>query len=472
MSLKNKIAMGLTKNIEKLINTKNEMIMRDYIENKLYYENEGYYSNISKCFNDYLPIGRLQMPLEFNKMRGISDYAKELNTKYPKSTWLTSSELLKPYFGYAVGNHILKNKKKGSNIKILEVGCGMGGAIDSILEFLKKFSIKDYKEVEYVGFEMTESMSQSTKELLINNHPELYKNEQITIFNNSLYDLDKQNNYDEEIFILGLNFVDSIGHDRVKFPNKIQNNLVSSYKDFVYNNDGKVGIKKFLEEFLKENNDFIQESHVVNLDGNLKEIYKPLEDHLVKEMLSYYFMPYEEKCQIIGQSFLEIEKARINSNEDWFLKVLKALFNIKGFGNNVWLPTNCIKFFETIKNRFPYHKLILMDFDFIPTKFFGCDYFGRNSPAVYSIKENSYDSITHKSIFDSYQTVGKPVNVYFPVDFDLLQLMYCIITRKNSSINKHKYFMKENSMDEWSETKSGFNPLLDTHHNLCFLLTI
>jgi hypothetical protein len=183
-------------------------------------------------------------------------------------------------------------------------------------------------------------------------------------------------------------------------------------------------------------------------------------------------MPHEEKCQILGQSFLELEKARINSNEDWFLKILKALFDKRGFGKNVWLPTNCIKFFEKINSSFPDHKLILLDFDFIPTKFFGCDYIGRNSPAVYSIKENSYDSITHKSIFDSFKTVGKPVNVYFPVDFHLLQLMYFSITGKHSSINKHKYFMKENSMDEWSETKSGFNPLLDTHHNLSFLLTI
>ena len=103
------------------------------------------------------------------------------------------------------------------------------------------------------------------------------------------------------------------------------------------------------------------------------------------------------------------------------------------------------------------------------SKIFKNDYKGKNSPVVYSIKNDSYDSITHSSIFDNYSS---PVNIYYPVDFQLLQTMYRIITRKRSTINKFKYLMTEYSMAEWCETKSGFNPLVDTHHNLSFLLTI
>jgi hypothetical protein len=469
--------------IDTLKYNSNNLIMRDYVEKKLYFENEAYYSNTSQNFKNYLPIGRLEKPLNFTNMRGISDYAKDLHSKYPKSTWLTVSELLRPYFGYAVGNYILSNHLSNpnrKNIKIVEVGCGIGGAIDSILEYLKNFSIKDYKEVEYFGFEMTDSLCSHTENLLRENHPELYNNNQITLMNKSLYDIQDSTIFNDECFILAFNLIDSTGHDKVRFEKNFERKYISEVKEFYsthnFNPKFKHGedFKIFLDDFLDRNKELIKETHAV-FDKNTnsyKQEYVPISDPKIKEILFYHLMPPEERGMILGPDFLKLEKNRIKQNEEWFIKLIKNIFYFSGYINNVWLPTNAINFYSTVNNIFPSHKLILLDFDFLPSKIFRCDYRGKNSPAVYSIKPDSYDSITHPSIFSNYESVKKPVNIYFPVDFELMQIMYNLITHKSASINKFKYFMKEHSMAEWCETQSGFNPLVDTHHNLSFLLTL
>jgi hypothetical protein len=189
-------------------------------------------------------------------------------------------------------------------------------------------------------------------------------------------------------------------------------------------------------------------------------------------MIFYLLLKDQEIDSIMGQNFINLERSRNKYNEDWFVKFLRKLYNFSYNQNTIWFPTESIRFFKYLFKNFPNHKLVLLDFDFIPSKMFNCDYKGKNCPAVYSIIENSLDSITHNSIFDSYSTVKKPVNIYFPVDFELLQIMYKIITGKLATMNKFKYFMEGYSMSEWCESRNGFNPLIHTHHNMSFLLTI
>ena len=116
--------------------------------------------------------------------------------------------------------------------------------------------------------------------------------------------------------------------------------------------------------------------------------------------------------------------------------------------------------------------MIILDFDILPSKIFNCDYKGKNAPVVYSIIENSFETKTYDSIFESLETSNLPVNIYFPIDFQNLQLLNKIKTGKDCSLNKFNYFMNEYSLNEWCESKSGFNPLIDTHHNTSFMLSL
>ena len=481
------------------------MIMRDYINRKLYYENEGYYSNINS-----IPIGRLESPLDFKNMRGIGDYTKELNEKYPKSTWLTGPELLRPYFGYAIGNYILtdflkkkeKNKTK-KNIKIIEIGFGMGGAIDSILEYLKNFSIKNYRNTEYLGFEVTNILHEKTDLLLRKNHPGLAEENKLKLINKSIYDYDfneesqKFNEEEDECYLLAFNLVNSLPHDRVKIKMEFYQIYNKELKAFYEKRDSfsvskynsnhdtdkqeQTYLYKFLKDFLSRDDisQLILENYVngKNVNSNKNPYtnysleYTNLKDDIVKEMLCYYLYPENEKFDLFGNQFYSLEMKRKKDYESWFIKLVRMFMKLGNKDNFVWLPSGVIKFFDFIHRKVPHHKLILLDFDMLPGKIFNCDYSGENSPAVYSIVENSLKSETHSSIFANYENKKKPVNVYFPVDFDLLQLMYKNISGRISTVNKFEYFMMNHSMSEWCETRSGFNPLLDTHHNTSFLLS-
>lgn len=521
-------------------------LMRDYTNHKLYSENSGYYSDKNKN-----PIGRLENPLNFREMRGISDYSYELNVKYPKSTWMTCPELLRPYFGYALGNYLEKsnkilkeifteritknensnnlnaeNKNTIKNIKIIEIGCGMGGAIDSILEYLKKFSIQDYREIEYMGLELNPFMADFTRELLRKNHPTLFESGQINVLNKSLFELGNEVIEDENVFVLAINYFNSTPHDKLLFGKDFERVLSKELKSIQpLSNINKLKDKKeinralhthfkdFLVKFLQRNKGIIKQTEVEltsdNLDLNnftqeegkfdnlnssnspnkhvsiennkhkntkknylFKQTYSDLTDEQIIENYTNYILPEDIKAFILGEQFYNIERARQKKSEDWFIKGFKSFYEKFNNESKLWLPTQAPLFFNKIEALFPQANLVVLDFDVLPSKIFGCDYKGKNAPVVYSIVEDSLETKTYSTIFESWETAGLPVNIYFPVDFGNLQLMSKMVSGKDCTLNKFNYFMNEYSVNDWCESKSGFNPLIDTHHNTTFMLSL
>jgi hypothetical protein len=453
---------------------KDDMLMRDYVAYKLYSEAEGYYSGSNKE-----PIGRLDQPLNFKTMKGISDYVKELNSKYPKSTWLTCSELLRPYFGYAIGSNILtqhkKNEEKG-NIKIIEIGTGAGGAIDGILEYFQNFNMKFYRDIEYVGFEPSVNLADVSREILSKKHSELFNNGQINILSNNFENLDID--YNDTVYILAFNLVNSLPHDKVIIPKGAGENIFNKFKENYNLPKDRIGLRPYqifdeFREFFNSNIDTrIQETHVVSdKAGKLTQIYKPLTDSLIKDIVSYQIIPDQEKAEILGRDFVEIESNSYRRHEDTVFNMLKNIQMSIIHGDNVWLPTGVLTLYDKIINSFPKHKLILLDFDFLPNNVYRKDYKGKNAPAVYSIKENTFETLTHKSIFASINTEKRPVNIYFEVDFNLLRFIYMIKAKRTANIMKFPQFMNDNALSEWCDSLSGFNPLTDSHKNLSFLLS-
>lgn len=530
--------------LSSLIDSKSKKaLMRDYTNHKLYSENSGYYSDKNKN-----PIGRLDNPLNFRTMRGISDYSYELNVKYPKSTWMTCPELLRPYFGYALGNYLDKSNKvlkelsangsitnknlnnpnnKGfQNIKIIEIGCGMGGAIDSILEYLKKFSIQDYREIEYIGLELNPCMADFTRELLRKNHPSLFDNGQINVLNKSLFELGNEVIEQDNVFVLAINYFNSTPHDKLLFAKDFERILskelnsiqplsnINKLKDKKEINGAlHAHFKDFLVKFLQRNKGIVKQTEVeliadklnlkeeqarklnspisdaresINNDNNnnlnskgnnaknylFKQTYSDLSDELIIENYTGYIIPEDVKAFILGEQFYNIERARQRKSEDWFIKSFKSFYEKFNNEGKLWLPTQAPLFFEKIEALFPQASLVVLDFDVLPSKLFGCDYKGKNAPVVYSIVENSLETKTFSTIFESWETAGLPVNIYFPIDFKNLQLVNKIFTGKDCTLNKFNYFMNEYSVNDWCESRSGFNPLLDTHHNTTFMLSL
>ncbi len=435
-------------------------MMRDYIYQRMY-SDTGYYGK-----SNTNPIGRLNEPLKFNEMRGTFDYVNELSKNYPKSTWLTCSEILRPYFGFAVGSYILTNhlaEGKGKNIKILEIGCGAGGTIDGLLEYLQKFNVKQYREIEYVGYEPTENLANTTRSILKKNYPDLFNKGRIRVMNHS-YDGLNPFAKNDIVYILAFNLVNSLPHDKVIIPKGYDSKFFDEYMTKNQNLD----MNEFKEYFMNAKTE-IQETHVVSSEDNkLLQKYTPLEDYKLKEILSYYILPRNEKKYLMGRDFVEVEETVYRKFDDRTFKLVKYLRDKFFAGTNIWLPTPAVDLFKNIQKNIPNHKMLLLDFDFIPNDTRRKDYQGKNPPVVYSIMEDSRDSVTHNSIFTKYE---RPINIYFEVDFSFLRFLYMMTTNRTANLYKFHQFMNDNSFNEWCDTKVGFNPLLNTHKNLTFLCT-
>ncbi len=234
-------------------------------------------------------------------------------------------------------------------------------------------------------------------------------------------------------------------------------------------------------KFLQRNKGIIKQTQVEiteenqinsNKNYNLKQTYEDLSDEKIIDFFTNYIIPEEIKAYILGEQFYNIEKARQKKSEDWFIKTFKGFYERYNNDSKLWIPTTANEFFQKIDILFPKNNLIILDFDILPSKIFNCDYKGKNAPVVYSIVEDSLETKTYNSIFESWETSGLPVNIYFPVDFFNLQFINKINTGKDSSLNKFNYFMNQFSVNEWCESKSGFNPLTDTHHNTTFMLSL
>lgn len=401
-----------------------------------------------------------------------------------------------------------------------------GGAIDSILEYMKKFCIKDYREIEYVGLELNPYMAEFTKELLKKNHPMLFENGQISIINKSLFDFENEIIEGSNVFVLAINYFNSTSHDKLlldknfeKIIHKEIRNIpqltsINKLKDQKEINCAlHLHFKEFLLKFLDRNKGIIKETRVelieeveenktnsnnqniiklekapnknnennnINTkyesDSNkkikLRQIYEDLKDEKIIDFYTNFIIPEDIKGYILGEQFYNIERARQKKSEDWFIKSFKSFYEKYNNENKLWIPTTSPEFFKKIETLFPNNKLMILDFDILPSKIFNCDYKGKNAPVVYSIVENSLETRTYNSIFESWETSGLPVNIYFPIDFQNLLLLKKIITGKDSSLNKFNYFMNEYSINDWCESKSGFNPLIDTHHNTTFMLSL
>lgn len=522
-----------------ILGDKNKILMSEFVHRKLYDESTGgYYSSTNEH-----TIGKLTQPLNFKDMRGFSDFSDKLVLHYPKSTYVTSSEILYPYYGYAVANYISRvnnmtskgRSVSGNNtgqaivssvtsLKIIEVGCGVGSLADSILNFFKLFEINKYKSIEYSAIELNKRLAESTLKSLEMKNPQLKLKEKISTVVNSVLNVDPNaiiKSNQSQHFILLFNLFNSLPHNRIRINSqskvtelvqnalefqcsptkiaqmKIENTFTSNYfKSF----DGELekasknakAVSKsyisdilryetftlfFIDSIMKQPNLFHvscvnikdQKEDFVDLNDILKnfnpETDKPIID-LVKSLIVHF---YPTELLMNESKAIYSTKTNKQKKDDWLIRLIK-MYNRFIQKDYIWLPSQSNDLISVLCSIFPESFFIINDYDFIMTKR-KIDYHGVNCPDVYSVMKDSSEWVSYNSLVNPVNPENLPVNIYFPVDFELLQKQFYLHSGRYLEIKKHSSFMKENQYEDWAESKSGFNPLFETNINCSFLLS-
>ena len=117
---------------------------------------------------------------------------------------------------------------------------------------------------------------------------------------------------------------------------------------------------------------------------------------------------------------------------------------------DVFLPTSLLQLLKRIKQNIPKSHLVISDFDKLISPVSGI-----NAPIV---SKKGFKS-EEKQDYSSYLVKRGEADIFFPVDFSMLQLMHEEVLGKESQVVKSFEFIQEFSSENWAQTRSNFNPI-------------
>ena len=137
------------------------VLMREYVEHALYARGRGYFAQKHV-------VGGLRAPLPFHSMVNETDYRDQLLGAWESgeagSAWLTPSEMFTPYYGTAVAKSIVERHKNtypaGTPLQMVEVGGGNGTCACDILRFLKHEEPEMFSSCKYLLVEISPALAE------------------------------------------------------------------------------------------------------------------------------------------------------------------------------------------------------------------------------------------------------------------------------------------------------------------------
>ncbi|CAI2169237.1 19488_t:CDS:2 [Funneliformis geosporum] len=404
-----------------------QMLVRDFIDDSLYNPNYGYFSKQAMIFspqNDF-DFNGIKDNLEFMNLVG-SKYLEfengfELKDKNSaKQIWHTSTELFKPWYGYAFAKYIVTEYKLNGNpqhdLIIYELGAGNGTLMLNVLDYIQKFEPAIYKKTKYRIVEISIKLAEKQRQIqdfrkIANGH------NCIEIINKNIFDWDEPVN--EPCFFLACEVLDNFAHDVIRY------------------------------EFLTEKP--VQGVVVTNEKGEYEEIYEPVNDPLIMRYLSLrnkttYKTPALQR--------------RL------YRKMRNKLPLAPNLTQPEFIPTKMLLFLDVLKDYFPQHRLVISDFYKLPDSIQGID-----APVVQTRYQNTMvpcsTYMVHPGWFD----------IFFPTNFELLKDIYQLVCRSSRAESEkvkvllQKEFLKRYAELARTQTKSGENPILMYYENVKFLLS-
>jgi len=389
-----------------------KQLVRDFISRSLY-DTDGY-------FNAEKELGAriwCTEPIKFHELVGQTDWRKTLTDLYAKNhtSFLTPVEVFKPHYAECVVRWLLSSRQETfSPLRIYEVGGGNGSMATGILDYIKKFYPEIYDETEYTIIELSTAFHKIQQQSL--GHHKNFKS-----VNKSCVDWSTV--VHQECFVIASEVLDNMPHDKVTWSGK----QVSVEQD----------------------------------EKEAWEVLEPITDHYVEEYIEI-LKEYKQYWKNATQWFwTETGWRERNRQFEAFLD--GRLWKSNGF-SGTWLPTVQLQFFEMLGKYFPNHHLFIADFEWLPDTLHG-----RYAPLVASRGAwTGGKTITHPT----YLVPQGTADIFFPTDFELLRFVY---TQKTGApyteILSHKEFIMLYGKPDHTETRTGYNPMIEDYKNFKYLVT-
>lgn len=263
--------------------------------------------------------------------------------------------------------------------------------------YFKHYEQSHYANIEYTIVEISPQMCKKALEKLSRDHQRLVDRGQIKVVNEDFLNFKPQTNKDKHHFVLFLEVLDNMPHDRV------------------YKSSLAAAAKQSSDEWTEQAQvEFSDES----ANENLTETRRPISDPLIKEFLAL-------KASQPQIDHIEDEKKL----EGGLIQNLLRRF-FKQPDDNMFIPTICLKIIKHLATAIPEHNVIFADFDMLKTS--ESAKMGINAPVVSQKQEKSHE----KRDFATYLVKRGQADIFFPTDFRLLQHIYQKITKKRGTALK------------------------------------
>lgn len=406
--------------------TRRPELVREFIHDCLYNEREGYFQRHVNIFTSSSPHSSPR-PI-YSEMRDQEEYTRRLYDMYRERTlslkfyqlWHTPSELFRPFYARGVTEFIEGRARetlcRDEPIVIYEAGPGNGSLCADIIETFQSKYPSRMPTLEYHLVEVSQKLAREHLSPLQKKFPR-----NVFLHNRSF--LDWAATEPRASFVLAMEMFDNLPQDRVRF-----------------NDQGD------LEQAMVFTND---EARYGDAQRRYTEAFVPVADHRIAELVA--------ALDAVDHRWPSLRRSvSATLSAIWPFSV----FDFASPWTSEFIPTGPYSFLKTLCRRFPRHTLLMTDFDALPDTIPG-----HGAPVVQTRYEGETVAcstyLLQRGLFD----------VFFPLDFPTLSLLYHHLTGRRAVTCKHRHFCQQYADPTQTATRSGYNPMLHDFSNVSFLLT-
>ncbi|ODQ58146.1 hypothetical protein WICANDRAFT_33519 [Wickerhamomyces anomalus NRRL Y-366-8] len=396
------------------------MLASDFIDDSLYNPNYGYFPKQAEIFQ----TGK---PFAYTDLEDTDEFVtrwKEQYDRYGKQPalqlWHTPVELFQPYYGEAIARYLLVNYKLNlypyHDLIIYEIGGGNGTLMANVLDYIRTNQPEVYKKTRYKIVEISKNLSEKQKlQKSLAKH-----GSKVEIINKSIFDWNEF--VPEPCFIVGLEVLDNLAHDMVKYD--------------IYDGQPYQGYV------------------VIDEHGDFHQFYTPELNQDTENFLGLRGLEFLSE----PSDYMKTVKHPLNEN-----RTLQQFRNFLTPFNNAlskteFIPTRLTSLFQVLNEYFPEHQIVLSDFDSLPNASQGY-----NAPVVQTMLEDKAITTSTFMVEQGY------FDIMFPTDFHTIRDLYINVCGKLVKTSKHAEFLEQWGDIEGTTTKTGENPMLTFYQNASFL---